>query len=253
MLFDFHPDSFKGFHDTFLCPQVDGFDPVDHVKNLALRRPDAIVCHGRGVLDRELRERRKNFNSWADILAMLRSLLWNLARLLLQDGRVSVLDNGQYFFKIRSFPHPFRLISQLRGVNQVHSFWANHSRSILAVKFRDQPVSYSDYLDACRLIYDKALSQTTSQPRPSGSEGSGYLTNGSTASEIHQIELDFQIWVKKLAMKEGLMIRFKLSELPLRDKAYLAITSSPFLSCDCHGSFSEDAPCNHLLSVPQGL
>jgi hypothetical protein len=38
MFFDFHPTSHKVFHDAFLGPYADGFDPVNHVKYLALRR-----------------------------------------------------------------------------------------------------------------------------------------------------------------------------------------------------------------------
>ena len=34
----FTPESFEEFHDTFLGPHADGFDLVNHVKYLALRR-----------------------------------------------------------------------------------------------------------------------------------------------------------------------------------------------------------------------
>ena len=182
--------------------------------------------------DREIHERRESFDSSATILAMLRPSRWSLARLLLEGARGNVLDDGQFFSKIRPPPRPFRLISQPRDVNEIHSFWEKHPGSMLSVKFCNNPVGYSEYLDACKLIYDKAPSQITSQPRPSGSEGSDYLTSGFTQTEIDQIEVDIQTRVKKLAMNQGLMTRFKPAELPLPKKEYLAISPNPFLSCN---------------------
>lgn len=112
MFFEFHPTLFKEFHDALFGPYSDGFDPVNHVRYLALRRQYAIMSSDR--VDRGgLHERRENSNSRANVLAILRSPRWNLARLVLEDVRVNVLDEGQFFSKIRSCTHPFRLISQL--------------------------------------------------------------------------------------------------------------------------------------------
>jgi hypothetical protein len=58
------------------------------------------------------------------------------------------------------------------------------------------------------------------------------LANGFTPTEIDQTEVDFQIPVKKLALKQGLMTKFKQAEVPLPQKEYLAIIPNSFLPCN---------------------
>jgi hypothetical protein len=58
---------------------------------------------------------------------------------------------------------------------------------------------------ACEAIHDQALSQITSEPWPESSKRWRGRVYSPTKREINQIEADFKVRVKELALQEGLL------------------------------------------------
>jgi hypothetical protein len=200
LTFDFEAISFQNFYRTFLGSQSRGFDPVSHVRCLALRLPETRTYFG----DSDRKRFRLEHNIWRDTLAILRSPRWNPARLFLEDRLLTMTTKGEIFAGDRRCPQSFRYLCQLRGVGKIQVVW---QICIIDALYLHVNVGLSrghEHGNVCARIYNKALNETTSKPRPDSSRGMRHWVNDLTGREIDQIEANFKKRVKQLWVQEGL-------------------------------------------------
>lgn len=208
--FEFQAGPFQDFSKLHLRPKSYGFDPVHHLRYLALRRP-SINLDDR--IPAVAKASRANLKEWTITLAILRSNRWNLADLFLEDWDLTMLKTGQLVSIYTPGQHPFRLVCQLRRVGRIHLTWRSNHFDVLYDRFDANLTKWGEYNQACELIHTKAINEITSQPRPDKGNGMRRRKGGLTSGEIDQIEASFTNRVEELAVQEGLLTRFGMSRL----------------------------------------
>jgi hypothetical protein len=170
MAFDFEAGPFRAFCKDYLCLQTHGFDPVHHLRHLALRKPTIAVTRAHANF-KSLR--RESFGAWRDTLGILKSPRWNLARLFLEDWDLTMLTLSAILRADNPDIHPFRSICQLNNVGQIHATWTTiendifHglSRKKYQHQGRQRPEGLQDILRQGPQRDNLPTTRTNSQPR----------------------------------------------------------------------------------------
>ena len=200
LAFDFEAAPFQAFYKKYLCVQAHGFDPVSHVRHLALRRPFVKELYS---VDGYPRPTRQNFNLWSDTLAILESPRWNLSNLFLEDHDLTIPRYGNFFSSKGLSTHPLRLMKQLRGVGQIHVTWRATNRYFPYNYLDEESLIEFRAMRTFETIYEKALNEITSQPKSDTSrKRKRRQPKDLTKEEIQQIETFFSARVLRLAQKE---------------------------------------------------